>query len=93
MFSCCRQCKQPASYSQVIATLRQTDLGRQMIKLRLKGGIPLRVELAGGLQVVDGLFECVQPGDELGRIETSLFVQSAITRFGNGTTTTHGKGF
>jgi hypothetical protein len=63
-----------------------------MIKLRLKSGIPLRVELADGLQVVDGLFECIQPGDELG-FGASLFVQGVITRFRNGTTTTHGKGF
>ena len=85
----------PGSASNRPATrfLRQTELRRQMIKLRLKGGIPLRVELASGLQVVDGLFECMQPGDELGRIGTSLFVQRAITRFGNGTTTTHGRVF
>jgi len=64
-----------------------------MIELRLKSGIPLRLEIADRLQVVDGLFECIQPGDELGRFGASVFVQGVITRFRNGTTATHGRGF
>ena len=64
-----------------------------MIELRLKGGVPLRVELADFLQIVDASFEGIQPRDELGWFGATLFVQGAISQFGNGTTTTHGEGF
>jgi hypothetical protein len=64
-----------------------------MIELRLKGGVPLRVELADLLQIVDALFERIQPRDELGRFRAMLFVQGATSYFGNGTTMTHGRGF
>jgi hypothetical protein len=73
--------------------LRQPELGRQMIELRLKGGVPLRVELADLLQVVDSSFEGIKPRDELGWLGAILFVQGAISQIGNGTTTTHGEGF
>ena len=35
-----------------------------MIELRLKGGVPLRVKLADLLQVLDALFERIQPRDQ-----------------------------
>ena len=73
--------------------LRQTELGRQMIELRLEGGVSLRMKLAYLLQVVDASFEGIQPRDELGWFGAMLFVQGAISQFGNGTTTTHGEGF